>query len=73
MAFFKEKVWPGMQNVWRDPVWSKLISTGIITAVIFAWAKITQQSWGDIYGFVLRLLTFPVPPTSYYLAFAFSS
>ena len=48
-------------KIWKDPVWSKVISVGIIGLIALVWAKITNHTWTEIYGFVLRVLSFKLP------------
>ena len=51
----------GFLTIWQDPVWSKVISVGIIGLVALAWAKITNHTWTEIYDFVLSVLSFKLP------------
>ena len=48
-------------SIWKDPVWSKVISTGILALIAVIWAKFSHHSWSDIYHFILVGLSFPVP------------
>lgn len=51
----------GFLNIWKDPVWSKVISAGIIALIAVIWAKITNHTWAEIYDFVLSVLSFKLP------------
>lgn len=48
-------------KIWKDSVWSNVISTGIIFAIPIGWAKITNHSWNEIYQFLLKVLSFKFP------------
>lgn len=48
----------GLLKIWKDPVWSNLISAGIIALIALIWAKITNHTWAEIYDFVLKVLAF---------------
>lgn len=48
-------------KIWKDPVWSKVISAGIIAAIAVIWAKISNYSWQEIYDFVLTVLSYQIP------------
>lgn len=56
-----KKIREWILKIWKDPVWSKVISAGIITAIAIIWAKITNHSWKEIYDFVLNALSYKVP------------
>lgn len=51
----------GFFKIWKDPVWSKVISAGIIALIVLVWAKITNHTWEEICGFVLAVLSFKLP------------
>ena len=48
-------------KIWKDPVWSKVISAGIIALIAVIWAKVTNHSWSEIYDFILTVLSFKLP------------
>jgi hypothetical protein len=48
-------------RIWKDPVWSKVISAAIIFLVATIWAKYNHYSLSDIYNFSLNVLTFELP------------
>ena len=54
---FKE----GFLKIWKDSVWSKVISAGIIALVAVVWAKITNHTWAEVNDFVVKFLTFRMP------------
>jgi hypothetical protein len=56
-----ESVKAGFFKFWQDPVWSKVISAGIIAIIAIIWAKITNHTWTEIYNFVLSILSFNLP------------
>lgn len=58
---FLKKLKEGALKIWKDPVWSKVISTGIIAFIAIAWAKITNHSWKEIYDLLLGMLSFKFP------------
>lgn len=47
--------------VWKDAVWSNIIAATILAIIGVTWAKITNHSWNEIYGFILNLLNFNFP------------
>jgi hypothetical protein len=51
----------GFLKIWKDPVWSKVISAGIIALIAVIWAKITNHSWAEIYEFIIKVLSFQLP------------
>ena len=55
------KAWAFIVGIWKDPVWSKVISAGIILAIATLWAKYSNYSLSDIYRFGLSVLTFQIP------------
>jgi hypothetical protein len=48
-------------KIWKDPVWSKVISAGAIALIVISRAKFTNHSWKEIYDFVLSVLSFKLP------------
>ena len=48
-------------RIWKDPVWSIVIATGILALIALAWAKITNHSWKQIYSLIIELLSFKLP------------
>lgn len=38
-----KRIKDGFLKVWKDPVWSKVISTGIIAFIVVLWAKTTIE------------------------------
>ncbi len=57
-------------KIWKDPVWSKVISGIILVGVPILWAKITHHSWEEIYGYIITILTFNFPLYAYLSAVA---
>jgi len=59
------KIWSNFKDfflkIWKDAVWSKVIAGGILVAIPIVWAKITNHSWNEIYQFVIKVLSFPLP------------
>ena len=53
-----QKIKEGFLKIWKDPVWSKVISAGIIVLIAISWAKITNYSWKEMYDFVINVLSF---------------
>jgi hypothetical protein len=56
-----QKLKEGFLKIWKDPVWSKVISAIIIALIAISWAKITNHSWKEIYDFVINVLSFKLP------------
>ena len=48
-------------TIWKDPVWSKVISVGILGLIALVGAKLTHHSWNEIYLFIIAVLSFKVP------------
>lgn len=48
-------------KLWKDPVWSKVISAGLIAFIVWVWAHINEYSAHDVYDGVLRTLAFRIP------------
>ena len=48
-------------KIWKDPVWSGVISTGILALIVLVWAKVTNHTWAEVYGFVIGVLSFKLP------------
>ena len=48
-------------KIWRDPVWSKVISGVILIGTPIVWAKITNHTWKEIYDFLIMILSFKLP------------
>jgi hypothetical protein len=48
-------------KIWKDPVWSKVISAGILGLIALLWAKLTHHSWNEIYLLIINVLSFKVP------------
>jgi hypothetical protein len=48
-------------KIWKDPVWSKVISAGIIAFIAIVWAKITNHTWSEIYDFIINVLSLQMP------------
>ena len=46
-------------SIWKDPVWSKMISAGILALIAVAWAKLSHKSWLDIYHSIVTFLSCP--------------
>ena len=55
--------------IWRDSVWSKVISAGIIAGLALLGAKLANYSWPDIYHFILAALSFQLPLYLYLAVF----
>ncbi len=55
----KLRLW--IKAIWKDPVWSKVISAIIIAAGIGLWALITKRKPHDLYEVFLRILNWSIP------------
>lgn len=47
--------------IWKDPVWSKVISAAIIGLSLWVWAQYSIYSANDIYTFFINILSFKIP------------
>ncbi len=48
-------------KIWKDPVWSKVISAGILFLTGIIAAKATNYSWDDIFTFIINRLSYKIP------------
>lgn len=48
-------------KIWKDPVWSKVISAAFIFIFATIWAKYNHYSFKDIYIFTVKLFAFELP------------
>ena len=55
------KIWEAILKIWKDPVWSKVISAGIILLIATIWTKYSNYSGQDVYNFFILLLTYKLP------------
>ena len=55
------KFWNLVLKTWKDPVWSKVISAGIILLIATLWAKYSNYSAKQIYNFIISFLTYKLP------------
>jgi len=53
--------WKFIKSIWKDSVWSKLISTGLILLIATFWANYSNYSLEDIYNFFIDGLTYKTP------------
>lgn len=54
-----------IKDIWKDPVWSKVISVGILGVIAFIYAKIKsiyeeQTLWDTIYGLLITIYSFEI-------------
>ena len=57
----ENKTWKLIKSIWKDSVWSKLISTGLILLIATIWTKYSKYSISDIYNFFIDGLTYKTP------------
>lgn len=57
----ENKVWTFIKKIWKDSVWSKLISTGLILLIATIWTSYSNYSIKDIYDFFINGLTYKTP------------
>jgi len=50
-----------LREIWKDPVWSKVISAGIIFLIATIWAKFVNISFAEIYNSSTKFLNFNIP------------
>jgi hypothetical protein len=55
------KIWEAFLKIWKDPVWSKVISAGIILLIATIWTKYSNYTGQDVYNFFILLLTYKLP------------
>lgn len=55
------KIWETIIRIWKDPVWSKVIATGIILLIATIWTKYSNYSSTQVFGFVIFILTYNFP------------
>jgi hypothetical protein len=56
-----KKIEEAVLKIWKDPVWSKVISAGIILLIATLWAKYNNYSSQQIYNFVIFILSYKFP------------
>ncbi|AEA45342.1 hypothetical protein [Fluviicola taffensis] len=56
-----ERIWNVIVKVWKDPVWSKVISAGIILLVATLWTKYSNYSAQEVYTFIVSCLKYELP------------
>jgi len=55
------KIWESILKIWKDPVWSKVISTGIILLIATIWTRYSNYSSQEVYDFFISILTYELP------------
>jgi hypothetical protein len=55
------KIWEAILKIWKDPVWSKVISAGIILLIATIWTKYSNYSSQQVYDFLILILTYKLP------------
>jgi hypothetical protein len=55
------KIWVAFLKIWKDPVWSKVISAGVILFIATIWTKYSNYSSQEVYEFFILLLTYKLP------------
>ncbi len=55
------KIWEAILKIWKDPVWSKVISAGIILLIATIWTKYSNYSSQQVYDFFILILTYKLP------------
>jgi hypothetical protein len=48
-------------KVWKDPVWSKVISAGIILLIATIWTKYSNYSSQQVFDFFILVITYKLP------------
>jgi hypothetical protein len=48
-------------KIWKDPVWSKVISAAIIFIIVTIWAKYSNYTNEQVYNFFILVLTYKIP------------
>lgn len=57
----KNKIWTQIVSIWKDPVWSKVIASGIIFLIASIWLKINSYTLVDGFNFILDFLVYQIP------------
>jgi hypothetical protein len=55
------RFWTWFKIVWKDPVWSKVISVGILALIALLWAWYQKKTPKEMYDLVISFLNFPIP------------
>jgi hypothetical protein len=55
------KIWDTIIKIWKDPVWSKVISAGIILLIATIWTNYSNYSSQQVYDFLILVLTYRLP------------
>ena len=58
---FGLKIKKAVLKIWKDPVLSKVIATGLLGLIAIGWAKLTNHSWNEIYLWLLVSLKYKLP------------
>lgn len=58
-----------IKKIWKDSVWSKIISAGLILLIATIWTKYSQYSIENIYDFLISGLTYKAPVFIFLSAF----
>lgn len=56
-----KRIWSWIKTIWKDPVWSKVISVGILAIIAFVWAWYEKKTPKGIYDLIIQVLNFPIP------------
>ena len=59
--FKLNKIWESIISIWKDPVLSKVISTGIIVLIGIIWTKYSKYSTQQVHDFFISILTYKLP------------
>ena len=57
----QKKIWKKIIEIWKDPVWSKVISTAIIFIIVTIWAKYSNYTNEQVYNFFILILIYKIP------------
>ena len=57
----QKKIWEKIIKIWKDPVWSKIISTAIIFIIATIWAKYSNYTNEQVYNFFILILIYKIP------------
>ena len=57
----ENKTWIFITKIWKDSVWSRIISTGLILLITSIWTNYSGYNIKDIYNFIINGLTFRIP------------
>jgi hypothetical protein len=56
-----KKIWEWIKSIWKNPVWSAVIATGITAIIAIIWQRYSAYTLKQIYDLLLHLLAYKIP------------